>query len=178
MAWNNDDYVQVNERIEAFYAKFPDGSLQSEIVEMTDSRVTVKAYAYRDRDDTKPAVGHSYLGIPGSTNFTKGSELENAETSAWGRALAALGFEVKRGIASKQEVENKQTPRSPQTPKPAPKKTSTVGDLMVWAMKEFKLEPKAVLEIYGVKTQAEITDLKLAADKVKAYAAGKDVPSA
>lgn len=107
MAWNNDDYVQVNERIEAFYKQYPDGSLQSEIVEMTDSRVTVKAYAYRDREDTRPAVGHSYLGIPGSTNFTRGSELENAETSAWGRALAALGFEVKRGIASKQEVQNK-----------------------------------------------------------------------
>lgn len=110
MAWNNDDYVQVNERIEAFYRQYPDGSLQSEIVEMTDSRVTVKAYAFRDRMDERPAIGHSYLGIPGSTNFTKGSELENAETSAWGRALAALGFEVKRGIASKQEVQNKRKP--------------------------------------------------------------------
>jgi len=107
MAWNNDDYVQVNERIEAFYAKYPEGSLRSEIVEMTESRVVVKAWAYRTPDDKRPATGHSYLGIPGSTNFTKGSELENAETSAWGRALAALGFEVKRGIASREEVKNK-----------------------------------------------------------------------
>ena len=30
------------------------------------------------------------------------------ETSAWGRALAALGFEVHRGIASKQEVRNRE----------------------------------------------------------------------
>jgi len=111
MAWNNDDYVQVNERIEAFYAKYPDGSLMSEIVEFTDSRVVVRALAFRNADDQHPATGHSYLNIPGSTNFTKGSELENAETSAWGRALAALGFEVKRGIASKQEVENKRAQR-------------------------------------------------------------------
>jgi hypothetical protein len=32
-----------------------------------------------------------------------------AETSSWGRAIAALGFEVKRGIASRQEVANRRT---------------------------------------------------------------------
>jgi hypothetical protein len=31
---------------------------------------------------------------------------ENAETSAWGRALAALGFEVQKAVASREEVEN------------------------------------------------------------------------
>ena len=66
---------------------------------------------------------------------------------------------------------------APPAAKPATKER-TVNDLMVWAMKEHKLAPKAVLEIYGVETQAEITDLKLAADRVKAYVAGKDMPSA
>jgi len=113
MAWNNDDYVQVSERIEAFYARYPEGSLQSEIVEMTDVRVTVKAYAYRDREDTRPATGHSYLDIPGKTNFTRDAELENAETSAWGRALAALGFEVKRSVASQEEVQSKSPKAKP-----------------------------------------------------------------
>ena len=103
-----DDYVPVNERIEAFYAKHPEGSIQSEIVELTDSRVTIKAYAYRFPEDERPGVGHSSLEIPGSTSFTRGSEIENAETSAWGRAIAALGFEVKRGIATKEDARNKQ----------------------------------------------------------------------
>lgn len=103
------DYVQVNERIAAFVDKHPRGSLQSEIVELTDSRVTVKAYAYRDEADPRPGIGHSSLNIPGSTPYTKGSEIENAETSAWGRAIAALGFEVKRGIASREEIANKQS---------------------------------------------------------------------
>jgi hypothetical protein len=70
--------------------------------------VTVKAYAFRAADDERPGIGHSSLNIPGSTSFTKGSEIENAETSAWGRAIAALGFEVKRGLASAEEVRNKQ----------------------------------------------------------------------
>lgn len=113
--FNMDDYVPVNERIEAFKAKHPDGSLQSEIVELTDSRVTVKGYAYRTPDDLRPGTGLSSLEIPGKTSFTKGSEIENAETSAWGRAIAALGFEVKRGIASSEEVRNKQPERAGHT---------------------------------------------------------------
>jgi hypothetical protein len=124
--FNMDDYVPVNERIEAFYKQYPEGSIQGEIVELTETRVTVRALAYRNHEDTKPGVGHSSLNIPGSTTFTKGSEVENAETSAWGRAIAALGFEVKRGVASREEVRNKQSEpkRAPSpavgVPPPAP----------------------------------------------------------
>lgn len=104
------DYVQVNERVMKFYEKYPEGSIQSEMIYRDDKLVVFKAFAYRDRDDSKPGVGHSSLEIPGATPYTEGSEVENAETSAWGRALAALGFEVKRGIASRNEIENKHKP--------------------------------------------------------------------
>jgi hypothetical protein len=101
------DYIEVNERIIAFKAAHPEGSLQAEIHTLTDKLVVMKAYAYRTPDDERPGVGWSSLQIPGATNFTRNAEVENCETSAWGRAIAALGFEVKRGIASKQEVANK-----------------------------------------------------------------------
>jgi hypothetical protein len=100
-------YIQVNERIIAFYERHPEGSIQSEIVEFSEKRVVVKAYAYRKPSDPLPGIGHSYMALPGKTTYTIGSELENTETSAWGRALASLGFEVKRGIASHNEIENK-----------------------------------------------------------------------
>jgi len=103
-----DDYVPVNERIAAFIKKHPEGSLQSEIAHHSDHLIVMKAYAYRSPDDPRPGIGYSSLEIPGKTNFTRGSEIENAETSAWGRAIAALGFEVKKGIASREEVQNKQ----------------------------------------------------------------------
>ena len=99
-----DDYMPVEERISAFLAEHPAGSLQSVILEHTSERVTVQATAFRDADDRRPGIGHSSLAIPGSTGFTKGSELENAETSAWGRALKALGY----GIGpSREEVASK-----------------------------------------------------------------------
>ncbi len=103
-----EDYVPVAERLAAFRAAHPEGSLQSEIVELNENRVVIRALAYRSPDDPRPGIGHSAMAIPGRTTFTRGSELENCETSAWGRALAALAFEVKRGIASGEEVRNKQ----------------------------------------------------------------------
>lgn len=112
------DYIQVHERIAAFYAKYPDGSLQAEIVELSESRVVMRAYAYRTPEDPRPGVGYSSLEIPGRTPYTRGSEIENVETSAWGRAIAALGFEVKRGIATAEEVRNK-TPEAPAPSSPA-----------------------------------------------------------
>jgi hypothetical protein len=110
------DYVTVAERVTAFYAKYPDGSLQSEIVELNESRVVMRAYAYRTATDERPGIGYSSLGIPGTTPYTRGSEVENCESSAWGRAIAALGFEVKRGIASGDEIANKQDDGPPHLP--------------------------------------------------------------
>lgn len=106
-----DDYVEVSERIEAFYAKYPEGSLRCkewQIVRGTDSAFFVYvAQAFRTPDDQAPAEGIAWEPVPGKTNFTRDSEAMNAETSAWGRAIAALGFEVKRGIASANEVRNR-----------------------------------------------------------------------
>ena len=102
-----DDYVPVNERIEAFYNEHPSGSIQTEIHTLTDKLVVVKASAFRSPDDKLPCVAHSQLSIPGKTSFTRDSEVENAETSAVGRALAMMGFEVKRGISSREEIQNK-----------------------------------------------------------------------
>lgn len=112
------DYKEVPYRIQEFYAKHPDGRLVSELVRYdidryeTDNRgrtmavgvVIVKGLAYRSPDDPLPGVGYSQLLMPGATPYTKGSEIENAETSAWGRAIAAIGIATKEGIASAQEI--------------------------------------------------------------------------
>ena len=111
-----DDYVDVAERLSIFRELYPNGSLQPwdpmrpyAIETLGDQvYVVVVAAAYRDPDDCRPGVGMAYEVFPGRTQFTKGSELQNAETSAWGRAVvAALAADTKRGIASAQEVRNR-----------------------------------------------------------------------
>jgi hypothetical protein len=129
MPFDLKDYITVAERVTAFYGKYPEGSLQSEIVELNESRVVMRAYAYRTPGDERPGIGYSQLGIPGN-GVTRNSEIETCETSAWGRAIAALGFEVKRGIASRDEIENKQDGEIP--PKRAAEpRVVTVGNTPV-----------------------------------------------
>lgn len=110
------DYVEVSERIAEFRSKHPEGVLQSEIVASpAEGFIVVKAYAYRTDDDPRPGTGLAWEPVPGKTNFTRDSELMNAETSAWGRALIAVGAaDAKRGIASANEVRNRQQPPAPE----------------------------------------------------------------
>lgn len=100
------DYIEVNVRVEKFYERFPNGRIVTELVSWSEGVVVMKAYAYRDLNDNVPsATGHAYEK-EGSTYINKTSALENCETSAVGRALAMLGFEIKKSIASKEEVKN------------------------------------------------------------------------
>jgi hypothetical protein len=99
-----DDYVDVATRIQEFYALYPEGSLRATLIEDDGKRVVMQAKAYRSPADPLPAIGHAEE-IRGEGMVNKTSAVENCETSAWGRALAALGLEVRKGIASRQEME-------------------------------------------------------------------------
>ena len=107
MSYDLSDYVDVAERIRIAKELYPELSLQSEwTYEVLDGQlhIIVKAFAYRTPDDQRPGFGLAWEIYPGKTPYTKGSELMVCETSAWGRALAALGIEVRK-VASKQEVQ-------------------------------------------------------------------------
>ena len=106
-----EDYVEVSERIRQFIELYPSGSLQSEweyVQRDGEQWLVVKAYAYRTPDDARPGIGHAWEPIPGRTPYTRGSELMNGETSAWGRATSAIGIAVNRGIASANEIRSAQ----------------------------------------------------------------------
>jgi hypothetical protein len=106
-----DDYVDVAERIRDFRKAFPNGSLQQVSLDFREVAgswwVIFTAAAYRTPDDERPGQGTAWEPVPGKTPFTKGSEVQNAETAAWGRAIvAALAGDTKR-IASREEVQNR-----------------------------------------------------------------------
>lgn len=105
-----ENYVDVPQRIKLFYEKYPDGSLQMDpdlqFQTVGDQIIVIgRAYAYRNPQDEKPGVGTAQEYLPGKTNFTRGSEIQNLETSCWGRAIGALGIGIDKAIASKEEVE-------------------------------------------------------------------------
>jgi hypothetical protein len=103
--FNLEDYITVNERIAEFYEENPDGSIQTEIISNQDGQVIIKAYTYRNQDDKRPCTGHA-MEKADSTYINKTSHIENCETSAVGRALAMMGYEIKKSVASREEVAN------------------------------------------------------------------------
>jgi hypothetical protein len=115
-----DDYIDVAERIIAFNQKYPEGTLQTinwKVTEVGDRTFIVyRAAAYRTPDDRRPGHGSAWEPFPGPTPYTKDSELMNAETAAWGRAIVACGLPASRKVASKQEVKARQGNGS--TPQP------------------------------------------------------------
>jgi len=111
MSRGPQDYIEVKDRIQMFKQEFPEGCLQGswEFIEAQgDTLIVYTAKAYRHHDDNRPGIGTASEPFPGKTNFTRGSELANAETSAWGRALVALGIAAHKGIASAQDVRKAQ----------------------------------------------------------------------
>jgi len=107
------DYIDVATRIVEFREKFPTGSLQQvkyEFVQVAGKDwIVYTAAAFRHPEDLRPGVGTAWEPIPGPTNFTRDSEVQNAETAAWGRAIVAvLAADTRKGIASSEEVRNRQ----------------------------------------------------------------------
>jgi hypothetical protein len=102
------DYVEVADRIRAWYETYPNARIETEVLTLTDKVVVVKALVFRgETADEKPAgIGHSSMNIPGSTPYTRNSELENTETSAAGRALVMAGLPSKK-VASGDEIRAK-----------------------------------------------------------------------
>jgi hypothetical protein len=108
VSFDLNSYTDVAERIRLFYDRFPDGRLVTvdwDHVEVGGKHfILCHAKAFRTQDDPLPGDGLAWEPVPGPTQFTRDSELMNAQTAAWGRAIVALGFETKK-IASRQEVQ-------------------------------------------------------------------------
>ena len=106
MRFNPDEYITVSERIEKFYAKFPQGRVLTSVVEHNAETgfILIRAEVYRDAEDALPAAtGHAYE-LRSAGHVQAGSYVEACETSSVGRALALLGFEVRRSVASREEM--------------------------------------------------------------------------
>lgn len=98
------DYVTVNERIKYFREKFAGYSMTSEISNINENGVIIRASIKNDKGE-EVASGYAHE-VKGSSFINKTSFIENCETSAWGRALANFGIGIDSSVASADEVVN------------------------------------------------------------------------
>ena len=90
--FNLDNYETVDERLEKFWEKYPDGRIATELVTAQDGRYIVQAFIYKTYADPVAFA----TGLAEETISTRGvnatSACENAESSAIGRALHTGGI--------------------------------------------------------------------------------------
>ena len=97
------EYKTVALRVAEFRAKHPDYTISTELVEANDVLVIMKA-SILDNEGRLLATGYSEE-VRSASKINATSALENAETSAIGRCLSALGFGGTE-YASADEVAN------------------------------------------------------------------------
>lgn len=150
------DYIDVAERIVEFRTKHPAGSLQQVSLDFREVNgawwVIYTAAAYRTADDERPGIGTAWEPIPGRTNFTRDSEVQNAETAAWGRAIvAALAADTKRGIASAEEVRNRRAETMPD-----PYFAAKTAVKQAWEQTRGEFDAEVVAEDFAKWSQGEL----------------------
>jgi hypothetical protein len=103
MAFNLNDYETVEERITKFWKEYPDGRIETELLEAGAGRFIVEARVFRTEADTKPyATDMAAESFKAETSLAEFA-LERCSTSAIGRALATGGFATKKR-ASREEM--------------------------------------------------------------------------
>ena len=137
------EYATVASRVEIFRKHFPLYSITTELIADDEQRVVMKA-EIKDENNRILADGYSEE-IRGEGLINTTSAIENCQTSAIGRALAAFGliggeyassFEVENAISKQQTNHISTTPSNP---------TSSLKDLLL--QENEKLKP-ANLSVY------------------------------
>jgi len=102
-------YVLVSDRIIFFNDNYKNGSITTELISQVESEnIVIKATVIPDASNKDRVFTGYSQATKGDGYINKTSALENAETSAVGRALAMLGIGVIDSVASVDEI-NKTT---------------------------------------------------------------------
>lgn len=99
------DYIDVANRVQGFWALFPEGRIETELLNFDGEMCVFKASVYNM--GALLATGHAWE-VKGATPINRTSFLEVCETSAIGRAIGNAGIGSTESIASADEVMNAQ----------------------------------------------------------------------
>lgn len=107
MRFDLDSYQTVQERIDLFRDKYPDGRFELDIVHMSEQQVVIKASVYTMFDSELPTCVDFAEERIGSSPVNKTSFVENCATSALGRAISQLGgvFSPSNKRPSREEMQ-------------------------------------------------------------------------
>jgi hypothetical protein len=116
MRFNLDNYETVEARLAKFWEMYPNGRIATSVHYYDDKKVVFRAEIYKDMADTNPVATGYAEEIRDASPVNRTSHVENAETSAIGRALANHIFQSKTAPRPSREemakVARREEPKS------------------------------------------------------------------
>jgi hypothetical protein len=104
MAFDLSQYETVDERLHKWWKDYPDGRIETELLEASANRFIVIARIFKTEVDLKACASGIALETISDRGVNANFALPNAETSAIGRALANAGFSAKGKRPSREEM--------------------------------------------------------------------------
>ena len=108
MAFDLSNYETVESRLARFWETFPDGRVETTLMNYDGESCIVRSIIWKHRDDAHPtATGYAHeIHTDRGVNMT--SFVENCESSSLGRVLANMGFAKQGARPSREEMEKVQ----------------------------------------------------------------------
>lgn len=160
------DYAEVPERIKAFRKLEPNGSIVTEMISNENGVCIFKATVI-DSEGKVIGTGTAYEK-EGSTFINKTSYIENAETSAVGRALGICGFGIDTSVTSFEEVTNAiNNQKKTETERPADERAVLFERIK--SMLEIKqMDKKEFCKVHNLTKDSSIEELQKALKELMA----------
>jgi hypothetical protein len=105
MAFDLSNYETVETRLNRFWETYPDGRVETTLMNYDGDTCIVRSVIWKHRDDAHPtATGYAHeIHTDRGVNAT--SFVENCETSSLGRCLANMGFATQGKRPSREEMQ-------------------------------------------------------------------------
>lgn len=102
--FNLSEYTTVRERLIEFWKRYPNGRIETEILEWSDIRFIVAARLYREATDEKPFSTGLANEVITDRGVNKDFALENGATSALGIACGHANIGIDKHKPSREEM--------------------------------------------------------------------------
>jgi len=114
--FNLDEYTTVRERVIEFWKRYPNGRIETEILDWSDKRFIVGARLYREATDERPfSTGFAHEVVT-DRGVNKDFALENGVTSAIGVACGHANIGIDKHKPSQEEMKKVVAAKEPKPP--------------------------------------------------------------
>lgn len=154
-----ENYEPVEDRIRRFWADHEQGRILTDLIHRDERQYIFRAEVFTDREDVRPAAVGYAEEVIGSSPVNKTNALENAETSAIGRALANLNYAPKAARPSREEMAKAQRGQPPTQRGPVEQAAHELAKAKLRkACTDNQWDMRIVADLFAAQHKSELTD--------------------